>query len=197
LHLRDYEGKMADPPLGISSPYPASEDLDLHLQMLLQEQPSVLAILAGDAEVADRAQGYFRMNGVTDNVIVTSSLQESTRIGDYDVEIHQLTLQKKGDQKADGSHESTGDVVTTPVVYVGNWKDGTHMPADLMEQLQDLLDRVKKPDKDGSRNRLPAAHCREGVGRAGQLLCARTIRKLVTSRAACSAYVISRISMTV
>lgn len=175
MHLGTAEGKRAGTAVAICSPYPKMVNLEAYLDMLFQEQPAVLVILASDAEIHDanlreppgekQAAGYFRAPPDTENLHCSSQALASwgTLEKPAEIEHYMMSLQQKTQA---GVHDPS--VVRVPVVCINSCPDGEAIPDELMSRIEEIVRSVEMTAEAGAPERLRASHCKEGFGRAGQ-----------------------------
>ena len=171
IHLREIDGSRAPNPVAIACSYPKEATLAKHMEMLFQERPSVLVVLANDSECDDRAGGYFRKDWTNETSGLQARSKRIDRQFDDDaklagVEHYELTL-SLGDQPA----------VSIPVVYESAWPDATALNQERIKVLLNRIRAVEETDEepDGARRKM-MGHCKEGVGRTGQLIGTRALQ---------------------
>ncbi len=130
--------------------------------MIHQERPSVLVVLTESHELEAGQMEYFKHDGQFGEMHVHVDLGPKVmppNEGGLAMQCYTLSV-GKNDQH----------VVSTPVIHVTNWKDGTAVKAEQMMPLANLMRLVQTKEETDGRPRLPLVHCKAGVGRTAETI---------------------------
>lgn len=177
--FRDRFGNFGPRPVAAACAYPEATAIERHLKMLFQERPSVLVVLARDDERRTGARGYYRPGRTfptgaarSDDALTVTSRATGEYKGEngysMDVAHFEMTLTRR----------LNGRVVdvTIPVVHMGSWPDETALDQERLKLLLNEIRRVEQHAPHEGAERCMMVHCKEGVGRTGQLIGTRIMQ---------------------
>ncbi|MGI4937577.1 MAG: protein-tyrosine phosphatase family protein, partial [Janthinobacterium lividum] len=187
IYASGRSGQRQGAPVGCITAYPKNfAALKQHIQLLHQIKPSVLVVLANDAEINYTTAGYFRKNGIHgDFEVISVRRQPPAQAGAGaaampEVEHHVLTIRRRAGAGRPGAApgaDEAQETIEIPVIYVPGWPDGTALlPEELEHVIQQIL-AVERSGQNGALPRRPLMHCMEGLGRAGQCMAHYLMKK--------------------
>lgn len=153
--------------VAIASQYPLTGQLEKYLEMIVDQRTPAIVVLASKAEIdepSNEMPNYFGRSGKYGKIATTSEKTEGYRLVDgTEVETHNLIIKGHGND------------FPVKVHHVTNWPDHGTISAAATKQLADGIKKELERNKG-----VIVAHCRAGLGRTGELICAMAIRKEIS-----------------
>ncbi|WP_368565597.1 protein-tyrosine phosphatase family protein [Pseudoxanthomonas sp. UTMC 1351] len=145
--------------IGVAMNYPKPGDLPKYMQMLLENKPSRLVVLASDQDIkVGKLPDYFSSSKNYGGYQVTIDGNDARTYGVLETRNYSMTVRGPDGRSA-----------TFPVRHVHNWVDKTTVEAsDLIALASDM----SATEKGGAGT---FAHCKAGVGRTAVLLAAQAL----------------------
>lgn len=160
IHLSSGAKKLGREAVAIACAFPLRHQLGRHFHMLHQERPSVLVVLTESDELEEDRSEYFKHGGrfgdIQVHVAPGPAIMPPGAQG-LAMQCYELSIEKAGQA-----------TVSTPVIHVTNWKDGTAVAAEQMMPLVNLMRFTQAKDESAGPLRPPLVHCKAGVGRTAE-----------------------------